>query len=261
MACKDPSITYLNKFGYNVVRLPRAGVEPLDVVGRDRTTEWLGPLSSVWRSSLPVPVPGPPRPAVDVQGRCSGKIDLSIGLRILANALKAFGAATSSLEFAFQRTSKLTFTFTNVASVAIAPLQAGNYLSNGDLDTRNPIVRNYFLDDEDRDAQAYLIFDVLKSDSITIHATSDSSAHLDLPAIQSAVGTNVAASWANNQQSALTFRGPSPVTFGFRAMEIHYVDGAWSLEGAKPSGAIAFAASHQAGDAAPVLIRPGFVRL
>ena len=28
---KDPSITYLNSLGYNVVKLPRAGIEPMDV--------------------------------------------------------------------------------------------------------------------------------------------------------------------------------------------------------------------------------------
>jgi len=31
MACKDPSITFLNKFGYNVVKLPRTGIEPARV--------------------------------------------------------------------------------------------------------------------------------------------------------------------------------------------------------------------------------------
>ena len=33
---KDPSITFLNKFGYNVIKLPRTGIEPLDVIGRER---------------------------------------------------------------------------------------------------------------------------------------------------------------------------------------------------------------------------------
>src|ERR1700722_5255378 len=32
---KDPSVTYLNKLGYNVVKLPRTGIEPMDVIGRD----------------------------------------------------------------------------------------------------------------------------------------------------------------------------------------------------------------------------------
>ena len=41
---KDPSVTYLNKLGYNVVKLPRTGIEPMDVIGRDQTVQWLGPI-------------------------------------------------------------------------------------------------------------------------------------------------------------------------------------------------------------------------
>ena len=28
---KDPSVTFLNRFGYNVIKLPRAGIEPLEL--------------------------------------------------------------------------------------------------------------------------------------------------------------------------------------------------------------------------------------
>ena len=28
-SCKDPSLTYLNRYGYNVVTLPRTGLDPL----------------------------------------------------------------------------------------------------------------------------------------------------------------------------------------------------------------------------------------
>ena len=33
--CIDPRLTYLNSKGYNVILLPREGIEPLDVLGRD----------------------------------------------------------------------------------------------------------------------------------------------------------------------------------------------------------------------------------
>jgi hypothetical protein len=39
--CKDPSLTFLNSAGYNVMRLPRAGVDPLDILRKDSTTERL----------------------------------------------------------------------------------------------------------------------------------------------------------------------------------------------------------------------------
>ena len=109
--CKDPSITFLNKFGYNVIKLPRVGIEPMDIVGKDKSTEWLGKLSGVWKTTMAPPVPRPPQPAADVAGQQSDKLELSIGLKILENALRAFGASAPSLNFAFNKARKIQFTF------------------------------------------------------------------------------------------------------------------------------------------------------
>jgi hypothetical protein len=204
---------------------------------------------------------------VNVQGQKSDKLDLSVGLKVLANALSAFGASVPSLDFAFQRARKVVFTFTDVTSSSVAPLEAGNFLAGGDLNTQNPVVRHYFLDDADGgDAQAYLIFDVLKSNSITVSAVSDSGASvkLDVPQIQAAVGVNVGVTTADHSDSTLTFKGQAAVTFGFKALEINFVNGSWALEGAQASGALAFAAAAGGAGAAapqPVLLRSGFVRL
>ncbi len=40
--CEDKAVGYLNRYGYNVLKLPRAGIEPLDVIGDDRHVEKLG---------------------------------------------------------------------------------------------------------------------------------------------------------------------------------------------------------------------------
>jgi hypothetical protein len=54
--CKDPRLTYLNDEGYNVVRLPRKGITPLGIIGRDHKSKtWLGTLDQIWRSEVPVP--------------------------------------------------------------------------------------------------------------------------------------------------------------------------------------------------------------
>ena len=55
MACSDPSLTYLNGFGYNVIRLPRKGIEPLDVLGRDQSLEKLGALPDIVLSTVAAP--------------------------------------------------------------------------------------------------------------------------------------------------------------------------------------------------------------
>jgi hypothetical protein len=273
MACKDPSITFLNKFGYNVVKLPRVGIEPLDVIGKDSTTERLGPLAAVWKSSIPVPVPGPPQIAVDVQGQQSDKLDLSIGLKVLANALQAFGATVPSLDFAFTNARKVAFTFTNVTSTSVSPFEAGNFLADGDLNSKNPIVERYFLDTDGNGAQAYLIFDVLKSDSISVSATNDKgvSVKVDVPSIQSVIGANVGVTTADSSSSTLTFQGKTPVTFGFKAMEINFSNGSWKLEDAAADGGLAFSvgagaaagAGFPSGGVAPkgVILRSGLLRL
>lgn len=261
--CKDPSITFLNRFGYNVVKLPRVGIEPMDLIGKDKSTEWLGPINLVWKSDTPEPKPREPQAAADVQGQQSEQLELSVGLKVLENALRAFGASVPSLSFAYNRAKKVQFTFTDVTSTAVPPLAAGNYLSGGDLNTNNPLVSHYFLEDE---AQAYLIFDVLKTNALTVTATDSKGTEIkvDVPQIQAVVGAEVGVKTTGGSESTIKYTGKIPVTFGFRAFAISFVNGKWALEGAQASGALAFAAGAAAGggetdltEADPVLLNAG----
>ena len=255
---KDPSVTFLNRFGYNVVKLPRVGIEPLDVIGRDETTQWLGPLASVWKSREAVPVPSAPRPAAPVNGQKTDQMQITFGLKILANALAAFGATVPALDAAYSRARKVQFSYSNVTSTVVPPLEAGNYLAAGTLNTANPVVTHYFTGE---DTQAFLIVDVLKSDTISVTSSDEHGGEIgvDVPAIQGLVGTNVRVKASGTSASTLTFTGPTPVTFGFIVDEIDYDGVRWSLRGAAPSGALAFAAGASAAVAAepPILLGAG----
>ena len=252
---KDPSVTFLNKFGYNVVRLPRVGIEPMDIIGKDDTTQWLGPLASVWHSTIPVPTPSAPHPAAAVNGQKTDNLDLSIGLKVLANALAAFGATMPSLDVAFHRARSVQFSYSNVTSTVVAPLDAGNFLASGDLNTNNPVVQHYFLGDE---AEAYLIVDVLKSDSITVNATDSSGVEVgvDVPAISATVGAKVGVKSNNASNSSITFKGAVPVTFGFIVDEIHFDGTKWQLTGSAPSGLTALGVSAGGGAGAAPAMAP-----
>ncbi len=239
---KDPSITFLNKWGYNVVKLPRADIAPLDLVGVDRGTQWLGALASVWTSTRPTPVPAPPRPASNINGQKTDALDISFGLNVLANALAAFGVDAPSLETSYHSASKVQFSYTNVTSSIVSPLDAGSYLAAGSLQTDNPTVQNYF---QNPDCSAYLITSVIKSDSITVSATDDhgASVGVDVPALSQMIGAKVKVSPSSSANSSVTFTGPQPLTFGFIVQQISYADGKWSLRDAPASGATAFGAS------------------
>src|SRR5579875_3405935 len=99
---KDPALTYLNKLGYNVVRMPRAGIDPLQLIGRDQDIRPLGPLTDYLDAGVSPPPILPPRDAVAVNGQRTDALDCSVGLGILSNALKAFGASAPSLDTAYK---------------------------------------------------------------------------------------------------------------------------------------------------------------
>ena len=238
---KDPSITFLNKFGYNVIRLPRTGIEPMDVIGReDRSMQLLGPISTVWTSASAEPHPGPPHPAVAINGQRTDGLDLSFGLNLLASTLAMFGASAPSLNLAFKNAHAVQFTYTNVTSTSVSPFVAGNYLASGTLRTDNPVVKNYFGNEK---ARAFLIVEVLKADSITVTATDSHGVEVgvDLPHIEGVLDAKIGVKPSSASNSTVTFTGPVPVTFGFAVQEIARIGDCWTLRGAAPSADIAFA--------------------
>lgn len=255
---KDPSLTYLNKLGYNVVRLPRTGIEPLDVIGRDETVQWLGPIAEIWKSAVPQPAPLPPKDAVSVNGQRTDALELSVGLGILKNALAAFGASAPSLDTAYKSAHSVQFSFSDVKIVSVSPFSAGSYLAKGDLATDNPVVRNYFLSGK---ASAWLIVEVLRSNSITVTATDSHGVEVgvDVPAIQNVVDAKVGVKPSSSSNSTVTFSGPNAVTFGFAVQQIARVGDAWELHGAAPSGDIAFGVGEEGGEdgEAPTIFETG----
>ena len=261
--CGDQSIGKLNSKGYNVVKLPRAGIEPMDILGKDKkATEWLGGLPAVWNTTVALP-PVSTAPALDISGQQSNSLDLSLGLKMLGNVLAAFGASTPSLDAAYKKARTLTFTYGHVTSTTVQPLQAGNYLAGGTLNTANPVVRHYMLED---DADAFLIFDVLKSNEISVVATDEHGVEVNVDAgvIQGLVGAKVGVKTAGSSTTKLTYTGTVPVTFAFRAFEIAFNRGQWQLQGAG-SDELSFATtvgggSEPVGD--PILLRPsGLINL
>ena len=155
--CTDKSLTYLNSEGYNVIRLPRKGVAPLDVLGRDGgSIERLGHLGQIWRSQQPIPVIGDPQPATQVNGQKTSELNSSIGLKVLGGILGALGAKLPELSAAYSVADSLEFEFRNVISRSVAPLEVGKFLSSGDIQSQNPVVEHYF---GDNDTEAFVIME------------------------------------------------------------------------------------------------------
>jgi len=267
-ACKDPALTYLNSDGYNVVRLPRVGIEPLDVLGRDgKSLEKLGSITEVWTSSVAPPQPGAPQPAANINGKKTQSLDLGIGLQLLSNALSGMGAALGlpSLQVSYQKARAVEFEFVNVVSVGVTPFGLGKFLAKGTLDLSNPAADHYFGNEETNE---YIIVEVLKSDTVSVTARGESGAEvkLDIPAIQNLVGANIKVKAGATSAGQVIYQGPSALTFGFKVFEVLFDNGKWRMQGTQASADLAFAATAggEEGEVAahPVLLAPaGMIRL
>jgi hypothetical protein len=231
--CRDAVTKELNRRGYNLVKLPRVGIEPLDVLGRDGDSiEKLGSIAEVWTSNVPLPTVGPPAPAAGIEGEQSSDLDIGIGLKLLADALAGLGGGISlpSLNVAFKRAKKVQFTFVNVESTSVTPFALGKFLAQGTLDLTNPFVSRYFGNDE---TQEYIIFDVLKSDSIRVSAKTESGTKVepDITALSGALSANVKTSMNTAGTSDITFQGHVKVTFAFKVFEVMFENGKWTPHG------------------------------
>jgi hypothetical protein len=230
----------------------------MDVLGRDGgSIERLGSLDQIWSSTTPVPDVGTPQTAVGINGQKTASLNLDVGLKFLSNVLGAMGALVPQLNFAYKSVKAVEFSFADVRVAGVDPLVLGNYLASGSLSSNNPFLRRYF---EDDDTDAFIITEVLKSNSITAKAKVESSAgeSIDIPAIQAAVGAKIGVSQTISQTTELTFTGNELLTFGHKVFKIEFDEGNWAIRGQQASSAIAFnvpgmSDDPQLGDQEPIV--------
>jgi hypothetical protein len=146
-----------------------------------------------------------------------------------------------SLDVAYKSAHAVQFSFSNVTLTSVAPFAAGGYLAKGELQSDNPAVKNYFLSGK---ATAYLITEVLKSNSLTVTATDShgTAVDVDLSAFQG-VDTKVGIKPSSTGNSTISYTGPEAITFGFAVQQIAREGDQWVLHGVAPSGGIAFGIS------------------
>jgi hypothetical protein len=258
--CRDKSLTFLNDKGYNVIRLPRAGIEPLDLLGRDGgSMEWLGRLDTLWRSPRPVPQPRVPQPATDINDQKTSSLELSAGLTLLKGVLSAFSVG-AGLDAAYHHAATLEFAFSDVQSIAVAPLEVGNFLAEGSADSGNPIIEHYFMDDH---SDGFVITEVLKSNRLKVTARRADGGELKVDAdqIKGVVGAKVDVSVGGSGDSTLTYAGDTPLTFGFKLFAIALVEGHWHMMGVKPGADTAFSLDGTHAGEESILLRRGMILL
>ena len=241
MRCTDPAIDYLKSYGYNVVRLPKPDIKPLQILADQGSyLSRLGDLSTVLESkTVAIPSVSSDNQAPTISGQRTSNLSLGTGLSILGNVIGAMGGSSLGLDAKYQNADTVAFEFTDVLEDNIQIAQLDQFLGAADI---NPSSRHVseLLESDD----IYIITDTVKSKKVRVgaQASGGSSVTLKVPEIQGIVGGNVTVSESATVTGTLTYAGTVPLVFGFQAVRVFYEGGRYRSFEALPPGGVVLAA-------------------
>lgn len=228
--CKDEATTYLKGLGYNVIRVPQQGIEPLQLIGRQKKmVSVLGPLNLLV-TNPPGELPPITRnqAAADINGRSSSRLSLGLGATILGNIIGAMGG-NLGVNVDYTDAKGIRFVFQDVLADSLVPLEVGNYLRACEVDAGNLILKEYVLGN----GELFLVTKTIKSDTITVTYDRDKEAavKVDVPALQEIVGGNVSVRSKGGTVNTVTYKGRQKLPFGFQCLEVGVYNGELNLIG------------------------------
>jgi len=235
MGNSDPVLSLLKDFRYNVVRLPRTNIRPLQLFEKqDKDLVFLGEIPKLFKAGPngPLPVIGPDEQAAFINGQRSRDLNISVGLSILSGIIGALGGGTLGLNVGYKKASALSFEFDDVKVNQIDRLDLSRFLTNATIDQAvGPPAKLVEAD------KVYVVTSTIKSKKFTTEAKSSSgvSVGVDVPVIQNAMSGSVSVKSEGSNQSKVTYEGNVPLVFGFQAIRLIFEAGRF-VE-AKPVGA------------------------
>jgi hypothetical protein len=219
--CKDKAIDHLNSLGYNAIKLPREGITPLIVLSRDPNTS----ISSIYGHITDlVAEPMPPLPKVfenlqagTISGLRTNKLEFKFGISILNDLLSAIGGKSAGIEAVFGKASKIEFEYENVQYDTVMPASVTKFLRGA-----KPSIDEDFVAQFNEQGEAYIIIDVLKSNSFGIRVYQDSNQGIDIniDALKNVVGLSSKISIEKKVDTKISFNGSQALGFGFKACPI-----------------------------------------
>jgi len=236
--CHDKTTKMLRTQNYNVVRHPRDGINPLDLIGALKdAVHQLGGLDKLITNPPPIPPTiARNQPAADLEGQQSDKQATGIGLSFLSSILKALGGDLD-VSAQYQNARRLQFTFNDVVTDTVAPLDVGEYLKKGQVNADNLVLQQFVLGQ----GTLFLITQTLKAKRISVKAENENGTEVkvDVPVIKGIASGKVNVEASADQSSLVTYSGDKSIVFGFQAFRVGVAGGVLSLVPAAP-GSVSF---------------------
>jgi hypothetical protein len=224
MSCNDPYLKELRSKGYNVVRLPKADIRPLQLLTkRGDSLDRIGELATVLpASNVPMPPVTADTRVATLSGVHSGELSLGFGLSILGSIIGAMGGSKLGLDLTYKHAKSVTFEFLDVLEDRIEIAKLDQYLTSADVSPFSSYVAQLLEAD-----QLFVTTATVKSNKISVESKGAGNAGVDvsIPEIKQVVGGNVKVGGGSDRSSKVTFEGPLPLVFGFQAVRLFYEGG------------------------------------
>lgn len=223
MSRPDPFLNLLKDIGYLPLRLPRADVQPLqllNVSGKEFTV--LGDLADAMNPSngatLP-PIKQDIATAGAIQGSHSSTVALSIGLNILGNILGALTGNNLDVSAAYKNASSITFEFAEVTVSNVSIILLDKFLN---LSTTNSVSKQ--IQDLMLAGNAGVTTAVARSKKYIVSAQDNHGVdvNVDVPVLKGIAGGKLGISTTGDNNNKVVFDGPAPITFGVQAVRLSF---------------------------------------
>jgi hypothetical protein len=219
--CQDNAVNYLQNLGYNVLRLPREGIEPLLLLSLENNLTVLGNLSEIMiKEAIPIS-----RikleydlKAEDINGLESSKFEINIGLKILEKILPLMGFPGIGFDLFYSHASKIEFQFKNVNQDRVVSLNdVARYIRVAIPDINDPTFETIL--DMTVDNPAYLIVETLKSNSLGVAAydAEGIAVGVDVTNIENLIDVSTGVKIYSSTEEKVFYQGNKQLCFGFKS--------------------------------------------
>ena len=213
--------------GYNLVRHPREGIAPLDLIGRSgRNIAQLGRLRHLVEGGgedLPITRD---LAAGELSGTSTRASGFKAGLGFLTNVLKVFGVKVGA-KLDLSKTKDVTFAYDDLRKDRVLPMDIGDFLDERVARKEHPVLRPFLRNNGD----LYVISEVLYSDSLRVDYGAAGRIGLGIDATAPGdVGGNVSVNPNNASSREVTYEGDRRLAVAFRCLSVRYADDKFFLD-------------------------------
>ncbi len=224
----DPFVNALKSFGYNMVRLPKANLQPLELLSQQqgKDLDRLGPMGTLLTAGETIELPTvTTSQTTPISGSRTGELKIGVGLSILGNIIGAMGGSKLGLDVQYKNAKSAVFEFQDVQEDKVTIVDLDQYLGDADINPASVFLSKLLESDK-----LYIVTAVLKSKKFAFDAKGESGTEvkLEVPVIQQAVGGSVNVGVAQGSTSKLSYEGQTPLVFGFQAIQVFYESGKYT---------------------------------